>query len=204
MAVAMAQASMLPAQTTPPVTGDATPGASGRGVRVIAPDAPAPEPVAPQQYKPAESKVNAVKPAIATTSTAGIRPSPPVLKACDRPIAQPALSFSDPTRLDKSLRSKLRRGQRVALDMPTPYPVSSEAPAPLGAWLNEVKQTGGAVTVSPYCQKGRGFGNFLSKIFGGSPAEPYKAARKYDVTLYVDAVDQVVTQVEFTRRKADQ
>ncbi|WP_088190808.1 hypothetical protein [Sphingobium sp. Z007] len=131
-------------------------------------------------------------------------PVAPVLKACDRPVAKPTLRFTDPARFDRALKGKLRRGRPVVVDLDTPYPADNEAPLPLGAWLNEVKQSGGTVSVAPYCQKGRGFGGFFAKLFGGGPAEPYKAARRYDAVLHVDAVDQVVTQVSFAPRKAGQ
>ncbi|MEJ7934366.1 hypothetical protein WG907_08880 [Sphingobium sp. AN558] len=127
---------------------------------------------------------------------------PSVLKPCDRPIAKPALRFADPAGFDRLMRGKLRGGRAVAIDLETPYPVSNEAPAPLGAWLNEIQKSGGMITVAPYCQKGRGFGDFLTRIFGGGPAEPYKAARKYDAVLHVDSIDQVVTQLEFIPRQA--
>jgi len=128
----------------------------------------------------------------------------PVLKGCDRPIAKPTLRFANPASFDQAFKAKLRRGRAVVVDLDTPYPADKEAPLPLGAWLNEVKQSGGAVTVAAYCQKGRGFGGFFTKLFGGPPAEPYKAIRRYDAVLHVDAVDQVVTQVEFAPRKVGQ
>lgn len=180
--------------------------ASGRGVRIIAAEPPSPAPIAhPPQVTPASAQ--AVEPA-RTAVTGGTAPTrtpaatPSVLKPCDRPVAKPALRFGDPAGFDRMLRTKLRGSRAVVVDMDTPYPAAKEAPAPLGAWLNEVAQSGGSVSVSPYCQKGRGFGGFFAKLFGGGPAEPYKAARKYDAVLHVDALDQVVTQVEFTPRKS--
>lgn len=179
-----------------------TDGASGRGVRIIAPEDPAPASVAKQQQTPiAAPPVHATKPTSAPAAIAAPAMTASVLKPCDRPLAKPALRFSDPAGFDRRLRSKLRGGRAVAIDMDTPYPVGNEAPAPLGAWLNEIQKSGGAVTVAPYCQKGRGFGDFIARIFGGGPAEPYRAARKYDATLHVDSIDRVVTQVEFTPRR---
>lgn len=179
--------------------GDA-PGATGRGVRIIAPDPAPPPPVAnaPQTTPSAGHSAVPVRPA-----DTGPRPTPvlSVLKACDRPVARPSLHFANPAGFDRALRGKLRRGKSVTVDLEIPYPADNEAPAPLGAWLNEVQKSGGLVTVAPYCQKGRGFGDFFAKLFGGGPAEPYRAARRYDAVLHVDAVDQVVTQVEFTPRK---
>lgn len=175
-----------------------TDGASGRGVRIIAPEGPAPEPVAKQQQTPA---VNAIK-LPAPASSVGLVPPPSALKPCDRPFIKPTLRFADPAGFDRTLRNKLRSGRTVTIDLETPYPVKNEAPAPLGAWLNEIQKGGGMVTVAPYCQKGRGFGDFMARIFGGAPADPYQAARKYDATLHVDSIDQVVTQIEFTPRRA--
>jgi hypothetical protein len=194
------------AQTAPSAAPAAAPatGAQGRGVRIIAPDAPPTSPVAnAPQATPTVAPANALPPA--PTTMAGPRPplaGPPVLKACERPFARPTLHFADPAGFDAKLRSKLRGGQSVVVDFESPYPAGNEAPAPIGAWLNEIQKTGGAVTVDAYCVKGRGFGQFFAKLFGGGPAEPYKAARRYDAVLHVDSVDQVVTQIEFTRRKA--
>ncbi|MDO7836546.1 hypothetical protein Q4610_15980 [Sphingobium sp. HBC34] len=179
-------------------------GAAGRGVRILPPEPPAPAPVAnpPQAVAPTANAVAPrADPAIAPVASAPA-PALPVLAPCNRPVAKPTLRFSEAGGFDRRLRSKLRRGRAVVVDLDTPYRVDNEAPAPLGAWLNEVKQSGGAVSVAPYCQKGRGMGGFFARLFGGGPAEPYKAARGYDAVLHVDAVDQVVTQVEFAPRRA--
>lgn len=183
-------------------------GAAGRGVRIIAPEtAPAPTVAKPQQPAGPTTALpapNAVRPP-ARPLPAGTRPavSPPVLKACDRPIAKPTLRFADPALFDRAMKARLRGGQVVTVDLATPYPVGKEAPAPLGAWLNEVDKSGGTVSTSPYCLKGRGIGGFFAKLFGGGPAEPYKAARRYDAVLHVDSIDQIVTQIAFVPRKAD-
>lgn len=187
-------------------------GATGRGVRILPPEPPAPAPVAnpPQSSVPTANAVppvatmpNAAMPATSAPAPAAATPAAlPVLKPCERPVAKATLRFSEAGGFDRQLRSRLRRGRPVVVDLDTPYRVDNEAPAPLGAWLNEVKQSGGAVSVAPYCQKGRGMGGFFAKLFGGGPAEPYKAARRYDALLHVDAVDQVVTQVEFAPRRA--
>ncbi|MDT7536033.1 hypothetical protein OVY48_21780 [Sphingobium sp. SA2] len=213
-------ASAALAQVTPPATppqdqrGDAADGAAARGVRIIAPEAPPANIVANGQQAvpatpplPAPPTANAIAPAKQRPAEpVGTLPppvaTPAVLKGCDRPVAKPALRFADPARFDRALKSKLRRGRTVVVDLDAPYPVANEAPAPLGAWLNEIEKSGGMVTVSPYCQKGRGLGGFFAKLFGGGPAEPYKTARAYDAVLHVDAVDQIVTQVEFAPRKA--
>ncbi|WP_206377870.1 hypothetical protein [Sphingobium psychrophilum] len=200
------------ADNGPPPEEAPTEGAAGRGVRILPPEPPAPKPVAQEPQAPQQQAVHAIPPApvaapgrkvpVAAAPVAAAPVSAPVLKACDRPVAKPTLRFTDPARFDGALKGKLRRGRPVVVDLDTPYPADNEAPLPLGAWLNEVKQSGGTVSVAPYCQKGRGFGGFFAKLFGGGPAEPYKAARRYDAVLHVDAVDQVVTQVEFAPRKA--
>ncbi len=191
-------------ETTTPVAPPAPlSGVNERGVRIIAPDAPPPAPVAPTQQPPKPATPAAISKPKPTTVPGARPPLPlPVIKACTRPIANPTLRFSDPTRFDRALKAKLRGSRTVAVDIDSPYPAKNEAPAPLGAWLNEIKQSGGQVSVSTYCEGGRGFGNFLARIFGGPSAGPYKAARRYDATLYVDAIDQIVTQVQFTPRKA--
>lgn len=187
---ALAQQGNVP---TPP-----EPGAAGRGVRIVPAEPVSPPPVAnpPQPVAPVANAVVA-DPAVAPGLAA-----PVALKPCARPESRPTLRFDQPDGFDSRLRSKLRRGRTVVVDLANPYPADREAPLPLGAWLNEVKQSGGAVEVLPYCVKGRGLGGFFAKLFGGGPAEPYKAARRYDAVLHVDALDQVVTQVSFTPRKA--
>jgi hypothetical protein len=222
LSVASAALAQATAPATPPQDqqGVATDGAAGRGVRIIAPEAPPANVVANgQQAAPAAAPLpTASTPAASAIAPVKLRPAEPVgtrpapatvpaaapavLKACDRPVARPTLRFADPARFDRALKGKLRRGKTVVVDIDSPYPVANEAPAPLGAWLNVIEKSGGMVTVSPYCQKGRGFGGFFAKLFGGGPAEPYKAARRYDAVLHVDAVDQIVTQVEFAPRKA--
>lgn len=187
--------------TVPPSDQAPASGAAGRGVRILPPDPPAPKPVANEQQVQQQAPAHAVAPGPAADSGKQAV-ALPVLKSCDRPVARPTLRFGDGAAFDRALKGKLRRGRTVVVDMDTPYPADNEAPLPLGAWLNEVKQSGGTVSVEPYCQKGRGFGGFFAKLFGGGPAEPYKAARRYDAVLHVDAVDQVVTQVEFAPRKA--
>lgn len=177
-------------------------------MRIIAAEPPPPAPVAPGPQPVAVDPAYMAKPEPGKAPAARLPlplPLPaPVIKPCDRPVARPTLRMTDPARLDRSLRSRLRGNRTVVVDLETPYPANKEAPAPLGAWLNEIKQSGGEVTISSYCNNSRSFGSFLAKIFGGGPAEPYRAARRYDATLYVDAVDQAVTQVAFIPRKAIQ
>lgn len=182
-------------------------GATGRGVRILPPEpVNAPTVADKQQVQPEPSRATPEPPAAQPGGLSPVAPPAtlPVLTACDRPVATPALRFSEQAQFDRLLRKKLRTGRAVTVDMDTPYPADREAPLPLGAWLNEIKQSGGSVSVAPYCQKGRGLGGFFAKLFGGGPARPYKAARRYDAVLHVDAVDQVVTQVEFTPRKVGQ
>ncbi|WP_420143893.1 hypothetical protein [Sphingobium sp.] len=178
-------------------------GAAGRGVRILPPEPPkAPTVVNRPKVQQAPANATSPRPA-AQPGKQATAPTPlPVLKSCDRPVARPTLRFGDPARFDSAFKAKLRGGRSVVVDIDTPYPADNEAPLPLGAWLNEVKQSGGTVTIAPYCVKGRGIGGFFAKLFGGGPAEPYKAVRRYDAVLHVDAVDQNVTQIEFTPRKA--
>jgi len=199
---ALAQLDNVPPSEQPPAEG-----AAGRGVRILPPEPTAPKPVAQEPQVPAAAHAVTPGPVVGADPgrSAPVTAAPisaPVLKGCDRPVAKPTLRFTDPARFDQALKAKLRRGRPVVVDLDAPYPADNEAPLPLGAWLNEVKQSGGTVSVAPYCQKGRGFGGFFAKLFGGGPAEPYRAARRYDAVLHVDAVDQVVTQVEFAPRKS--
>lgn len=191
---ALAQDGTVPSSEEAPASG-----AAGRGVRILPPEQTAPTSVA-NEPQVQQAPAHAVAPApVADPGKQAV--ALPVLKSCDRPVTRPTLRFGDGAAFDQALRGKLRRNRTVVVDMDTPYPADNEAPLPLGAWLNEVKQSGGTVSVAPYCQKGRGLGGFFAKLFGGGPAEPYKAARRYDAVLHVDAVDQVVTQVEFAPRK---
>lgn len=186
--------------TVPPSDQAPASGAAGRGVRILPPEPPAPNAIANEQHVQ-QAPAHAIVPA--PVADPGKQAAVlPVLKSCDRPVRKPTLRFGDGVAFDQALKSKLRRGRTVVVDMDTPYAADREAPLPLGAWLNEVKQSGGTVSIAPYCQKGRGFGGFFANLFGGGPAQPYKAARRYDAVLHVDAVDQVVTQVEFAPRKA--
>lgn len=191
----LAQDATVPSSDQAPASG-----ATGRGVRILPPEPPAAAVVANEQQVQ-QAPAHAVAPAVAADPGKQAM-ALPVLKGCDRPVVKPTLRFGDGAAFDQALKGKLRRGRTVVVDMDTPYAADHEAPLPLGAWLNEVKQSGGTVSVAPYCQKGRGFGGLFAKLFGGGPAESYKAARRYDAVLHVDAVDQVVTQVEFAPRKA--
>ena len=181
--------------------------AAGRGVRILPPEPPKTQAVvAKPQVQQAPSHATSPRPIPQSgkqTTTAAAPAALPVLKSCDRPVAKPTLRFADPAKFDRAFKPRLR-GRTVVVDLETPYPAANEAPLPLGAWLNEVKQSGGTVSVAPYCQKGRGLGGFFARLFGGGPAEPYKAIRRYDAVLHVDAVDQAVTQIAFVPRKAGQ
>lgn len=186
LSISLAQPVTAVAQQNAPSSG-----AMGRGVRIIAPEETPPPPPPPPANTP-----SAAKPAPVVSPTV-----PSVLKACVRPIADPTLRLSDGTGFDRSLRLRLRRGGLVTVDLATPYAASDPAPAPIGAWLGEIKASGGTVNTSAYCVKGRGLGGFFAQLFASKPAEPYKAARRYDATLHVDALDQTVTQVSFTPRQ---
>lgn len=175
---ALAQASYATIGPTVPST------AKSKGVRVIRPDEPA--------------TVNALQP---STPVAG-----PVIKFCNRPFAQPALKLG--ADLDRRLASELRARKTLVVDLPQPFPERAAPPAALAPWLSEVEAAGGTVTVKQYCSAAKGgLGSWLTKISrvlrgDGKTANPYAAARNYNVVLHADALDRVITQVEFTPKAA--
>lgn len=180
-----------------------------RGVKVIRAetvpeDSPAPTTPPAPLAPPMNSNAAPVK-ANAPTAAGRVQPLmvAPVIKACPRPIERPDLVLADAAGFDRALKARLsaRRG-RVVIDLAQPYAMNGEPSAALRPWLDEVQASGGIVTVNSYCQKGRGaFGDFFKKLMGsGKPKSPYRAARTYDVVLHADALDQRVTQVEFTPR----
>lgn len=127
----------------------------------------------------------------------------PVIKPCARPVASPDLQL--PARnFDRQLAAKLRTGQAVSIDLATPFPQKETPPAPLNRWLIEVRNGGGEVAVEQYCDAGKGIlGGWLAKLFGTADKEAiYKPARGYDAVLHADALDRVVTQVEFMPKAA--
>ena len=129
-------------------------------------------------------------------------PAPPrVLKFCDRPFDKPDLTLASAS-IDKDLAAGLKTRKRVVVDLTKPYKNDDAAPAAIAPWLAEVKAGGGQVTVKEYCEAARGaLGTWLAKLFSAKPApavEPlYRPARQYDVILHADALDKVITQVEF-------
>lgn len=147
-------------------------------------------------------------PAPAGDPNASSRPVPkppivPVIKACARPFPAPEVRLDDPAVFRAALAAALRRGGRVVVDLARPYAAGKLPPDALTPWFDEIRHSGGAVTVASYCQQSRGaFGDFFARIFGGGkdPGRPYRAVRRYDAVLQVDALDQVVTQVEFRPR----
>ena len=170
-----------------------------RGVMVLRPtEAPAPVPTPLPAPTPTPTPVP-------TPLPLAVRPAAPVIKPCPRPFARADLVLGSGASFDRRLRTLLaaRRGS-VIVDLAAPYPVDAAPPAPLSPWLDNVKGSGGLVTVDSYCQASRGlFGNFLKKMFGASPdAAGYAAAAGYDAVLHVDGTDQRVTQVQFVRRTA--
>lgn len=113
------------------------------------------------------------------------------------------MSVGDQSKFTSRLRARLASGQQsIIVDIDKPFPPRADAPALLAPWLNEVKATGGSITIAQYCQDSRGFFSFLKKLFGGGEADGYAAAARYDAVLHLDGLDQVVTQVQFKRRAA--
>lgn len=207
-ASAVSAAAQAPASTSASSPADKAPDKSkARGVRIIRPDTPS------EAAKPKPSTAPVPSPArIAPGSAIAPKPAPPaparltapVIKPCPRPFATPDLALGATPRFEKALRTRLaaRRG-RVVVDLAQPYAAGADAPAALAPWLEEVKASGGIVSVDQYCRRGRGaFGNFLKTLLGGASRNPYKAARSYDAVLHADALDMVVTQVEFVPRAA--
>lgn len=179
-----------------------------KGVIVLRPDAsptaapsaaptPAAGPAAPAALPPAAPAAEVVAP-----HAVAITPVGSVIKECPRPFAEPDLSLAAATDgFDKALAGKLRSRHPVVVDLAQPYKLGAAPPPVLVPWFSEIKASGGTVEISQYCQGARGaFGNWLAKLFGPKPSTAYKVAQGYDAKLHVNAVDQVVTQVEFVRR----
>ncbi len=187
---ALACAGAAFAQVTPPAGEGAPPevpaDANTRGVRVLRPEAP-----------PVPDRVT---PTPAPTPPA---PTPtPLIKLCERPFTASDVRWDGVSRLDRELSRKLKQNKRVIVDLAQPYPERAAAPAGLTRWLSEVKRSGGSVTVKQYCKAARGgLGSWLAELaesLGGGST--YRPARRYDVVLHTDALDKVVTQVEFVPR----
>lgn len=179
------------AQTAQPVRGGSV---RSRGVIILRPEA---QPVSvppspPPAGDPSASSRPVPKPPIA-----------PVIKSCARPFPTPDVQLDDPAVFRAALAARLRQGGRVVVNLAKPYPEDKLPPDTLTPWFDEIRGSGGAVTVVSYCQQSRdAFGGLLARIFGGGndPGRPYRAARRYDAVLHIDALDQAVTQVEFRPR----
>jgi len=128
----------------------------------------------------------------------------PIIKLCSRPFAKPDLRLD--VDFDRRLGRQLRAQKALVIDLPQPYPERAAPPAALTPWLSEVEASGGTITVKQYCSAARGgLGSWLAKIgrvLRGNATAPnrYAAARNYNVVLHSDALDKVITQVEFTPR----
>lgn len=174
----------------------------GKGVRVLKAEEPA-ESTSSTPARPAVTPPAVTPPAPAQV----VRPTPaalptPVIKLCERPFATTDVRWDGMSGNDRTLAQRLKTGQRVVVDLAQPYPEAAQPPAGLSRWLTEVQKGGGAVTVKQYCKAARGgLGSWLAKLgesMGGG--RMYRPARQYDVLLHSDALDRVVTQVEFVPR----
>ena len=185
---------------------------------------PAPAPAKPVQLAPvpvntpAPAPAKPIQPALVAVPTPAPAPNPspvvplrpatavtiPIIKPCDRPYAQTALRLDTDTRFARSLERIMKLRKPFVVDLAVPYASGGEIPAQLAPWLSEIKSSGGSVTVANYCNNTRGgFGNWLSRLFGGDPGKMYRPARLYDAVLHANSVDRVVTQVEFLPRPSD-
>ncbi|HZK98744.1 MAG TPA: hypothetical protein VFC47_02500 [Caulobacteraceae bacterium] len=169
---------------------------------------PAPSPETSRGVKVLEPETNDTPPAPprsapAATPTAG-PPSPgPVIHFCDRPFAHAQLQLGSPIGFNRSLARRLRSGGRVVVNLTEPYPDKSPPPQLLSSWFAAAQAGGGTVTVKQYCDAARGsLGSWLAGLFRTSPSDRYRSARGYDVVLHADALDRVVTQVEFSPKAA--
>jgi hypothetical protein len=178
------------AQTEPPPLKNE----QGRGVRVLK----AEDPSASSSSPSASPAVTPPAPAQVVKPTPAALPKP-IIKLCERPFATTDVRWDGQSGTDRALAQRLRTGQRVVVDLAQPYPEAAQPPAGLSRWLTEVQKGGGAVTVKQYCKSARGgLGSWLAKLgesLGGGSL--YRPARQYDVLLHSDALDRVVTQVEF-------
>lgn len=135
-------------------------------------------------------------------------PPPPVVpKSCARPFAKTDIRTGrygkDTARFDRDLARRLNGArQDVSVDVSEPWRVDSEPPMIVGRWLEEVKASGGKITVNEYCRKSRGFFSFFNRLFQRKPVDRLEAVKSYDAVLQIDGADQVITQVLFRRRIA--
>jgi len=198
------------AQTAAPQSSAEKPAAAGtfRGVKVLEADpdpipAPLPVPITPPPIiKPQNSGA-----ATSLDAPAPIRhPQAPVIVVhfCSRPFSAPDLTLDASTDFERSLSRALRSKKRVVVDLSQTYPDKSPPPGALSPWLSEVKSAGGTVTVKQYCDAARGsLSSWFAEVFGGHPGSIYRPARQYDAILHADALDHVITQVEFTPKSGD-
>jgi hypothetical protein len=143
------------------------------------------------------------KPADATTTPVATPVPAPVVKACDRPFAKPDIVLARSAHFHSALQGRLaRKSGPVVVSLARPFPVGGSTPAELVPWLNEVKASGGLVSVDTYCQDSRGFMAMLRSLFGKPAGPSFAAVDGYDAVLHVDGLDGVVTQVEFRPRSA--
>lgn len=215
-------AATTPGKTTPAATGGETtappPPVHTRGVTILrnAPQGSAKEGVAPvapvsDAALPTPAPTPAPAPAPAPVVTPTVEPAPapqpvsepeqPTMQTCDRPFARPQVTDSGTAAFTPALRKALGgAAASVVVDMRQPFSVNGPTPPELVPWLNQVKASGGIVSVKQYCQVSRGFFSFLRGLFKQPAQDPYAAANGYDVLMHVDGLVGDVTQIEFTRR----
>ncbi|GGZ10171.1 hypothetical protein [Novosphingobium colocasiae] len=183
-----------PEQTTAPthtrgvkILRNAPQGSAKEGIADPAP-APAPQPVPPQPAPP-------------LPAPPAPEPEPPTVQTCERPFARAQVTDDASPAFTTALRKQLtKKSASVVVNMAQPFPVNDPTPAELVPWLNQVKASGGIVSVKQYCQVSRGFFSFLRGLFKQSTQDPYAAANGYDVVMHVDGLVGEVTQVEFKLR----
>ncbi len=104
-------------------------------------------------------------------------------------------------KFDRDLARKLDGAKaQVTLDLAAPWPSQSDPPPLVGRWLEELKASGGKITVNEYCRKSRGFFSFFNRLFQRKAADRLEAVRTYDAVLQINGADQLVTQILFRRR----
>lgn len=134
-------------------------------------------------------------------------PAPPEIAPvkCERPFAKADIGTSwyghNMAKFDRDLGRKLNGAKaQVSLDLAVPWPAQSDPPPFVGRWLEEVKASGGKITVNEYCRKSRSFFSFFNRLFQRKAADRLEAVRTYDAVLQVNGADQSVTQILFRRR----
>ncbi len=190
--------SILSAPTSAQQAGTEDPGGSGNATRGVI--------ILQAEPKPAPAPV----PVPAPVPTAAPRPAPPppvMPPKCERPFSKADIRTSrygnDTAKFDRDLARKLNSAkQDVSVDISAPWPAEGDAPPMVGRWLEEVKASGGKITVNEYCRKSRGFFSFFNKLFQRKPVDRLEAVRTYDAVLQINGADQAVTQVLFRRRPA--